>query len=85
MGQPSSGWGMNTQDLEQISIPSEQALSRRVVEHVRQHGKLPSLAQLRTMTADRPSCDSSAVDGPGRVTNRTSALARHLAHRRPGH
>jgi len=83
---------MNTQDLEQLSIPSEKALSRRVVEHVRQHGRLPSLAQLRTMTADRSPCDaSSAPADPRRATNghgdvsRTSALAQHLAHRRPGH
>jgi len=90
MGQP-SGWGMNTQDLEQLSIPSEQALSRSVVEHVRQHGRLPSLAQLRAMTADRSTCEGfTASDAPRWVTNRhgdmgrASALAHHLTHHRPG-
>jgi hypothetical protein len=83
---------MNTQDLEQLSIPSEQALTRRVVEHVRRHRKLPSLAQLRAMTADRAADDCRAASAElRRATNghgdvdRSSALAQHVAHRRPGH
>jgi hypothetical protein len=83
---------MNTQDLEQLSIPSERALTRRVVEHVRRHRRLPSLAQLRAMTADRSTLDCfSAAAEPRRATDghgdasRTSALTQHLAHRRPGH
>jgi hypothetical protein len=83
---------MNTQDLEQLSIPSEQALTRRVVEHVRRHRRLPSLAQLRAMTPERAAGDCrGASGGPRPATNghgdvdRSSALAQHVAHRRPGH